>query len=691
MNQNDNLNRQVEAIRFTPPSENESKAKFKFKTDVFLVYSLLILSLLTVWYILTSRSVSIIAFPEVASINVESWPSIKIGNRWLLRSGEREVTVRSDGYYPYSGEILISSDHLQTHQINLVPLPGKLDVSLEPLLEANLYIDGNLIGKIPNLIESVEAGRREIEVKAPRYQPFKINMLITGLRKTQSLDVRLEPAWATIQIDSNPSGADVLVGKEIIGSTPIRAEILRGNKTIVLRKKGYKDWTKRLKINPNQPISMGTIALSKNDGILKLTSIPTKATVLLDSDFKGETPLTIKVSPDKTHSVKFQKKGYQILKENFTIKSDNTIQFAAELIPELAKVNISTTPTEAELLINDEPVGFANQSLDLPTFEHKITVRKKGYATYETNITPRKNFEKRVRIRLKTLEEASKENFLSRQNNRGSVTNVTFTGQKLKLFGNIHTTLGTTTKQESKRVSNQPLRRVFLNRPFYLSETEVRNIDYRQFIASHSSGKFGNLSLDEDKQPVANVSWLSAALFCNWLSRRDGLRPFYVIKYGSLLGFRPDSTGYRMPTEAEWEWASKAKEEKKNTFIWGTEYPPPSQTGNFADENLKEEGEKIIGYNDGFTVSSPVASFVSNHKGLFDMDGNVAEWVHDFFDATPETRPEQDPLGPIAGNSHVIKGSSWKNSSRASLRSAYRTFQEKASSDLGFRIARYAR
>ena len=295
-----------------------------------------------------------------------------------------------------------------------------------------------------------------------------------------------------------------------------------------------------------------------------------------------------------------------------------------------------------------------------------------------------------MRIRLKTLEEASQEDSLSRQNSRGRVTNVTFTGQKLKLFGNIRTTLGTN-KQESKGISNQPLRRVFLNRPFYISETEVRNIDYKQFIASHSSGKFGSLSLDEDKQPVSNVSWLNAALFCNWLSRRDGLRPFYVIKYGNLLGFRPDSTGYRMPTEAEWEWASKAKGGEKNTFIWGTEYPPPSQTGNFADESNKGKGEKIMGYNDGFTVSSPVASFVSNHKGLFDMDGNVAEWVHDFYDATPETRPEQDPLGPIGGNSHVIKGSSWKSSSRDSLRSAYRTSQIKGASDLGFRIARYAR
>ena len=116
------------------------------------------------------------------------------------------------------------------------------------------------------------------------------------------------------------------------------------------------------------------------------------------------------------------------------------------------------------------------------------------------------------------------------------------------------------------------------------------------------------------------MSWLNAALFCNWLSRRDGLRPFYVIKYGNLLGFRPDSTGYRLPTEAEWEWLARQKVEKKIPSS-GEQNTPPSQTGNFADESLKGDGEKIIDYNDGFTVSSPVASFVSNDKGLFDMDG----------------------------------------------------------------------
>ena len=263
--------------------------------------------MLSVWYILTARSVSILAFPEDSTINVKAWPSIKIGNRWLLRSGERQIAVQSEGYYPYSGEILVSKDHLQTHQIRLTPLPGKLDVSLNPVTEADLYIDGKLVGKIPNLIDSVTAGEREIEVKAPKYQSFKVKMLITGLRQTQSLDVRLEPAWASMRIDSKPPGADVLVEKEIIGSTPIKADILRGNKTIILRKSGYKDWIKRMNIKPNQPINMGTIVLSKNDGVLRLTSIPENATVLLDSDFKGETPLTLKVSPDKAHSVKFQK------------------------------------------------------------------------------------------------------------------------------------------------------------------------------------------------------------------------------------------------------------------------------------------------------------------------------------------------------------------------------------------------
>ncbi len=683
--------RPIEITKFIPIRLKTPPRYFNLNFGKLGFYGILAVSLLSVWYVLTARSVSILTLPETASINIISWPSIKIGSRWLLRAGNRELEVTSDGYYPFVGQIKITSDDIQTHQVSLIPLPGNLDISLQPVGEADLYIDGEKRGKIPNLIKSIAAGQRQIEARADRYLPFEIKFLVEGRGATQNLDIRLEPAWANVQINSRPATAEFLIDGKRVGITPLKIEVLQGNKTITLKKSGYKDWTKKIRIRPSRPIDMGTIALSKSDGYLRLTSIPEKVTVLFNDEFKGETPVTLNALPEKNHVLKFTKKGYRILEKKFKVESNVTIPYLAELIPELAPVYFSTIPKDAELIINGESKGFATQVLELPTFEHEITIRRKGYATYQTKVTPRKNFEKRIRIRLKTVEEAQEENLTKNTSNRADSPDQTYTGQKMKLFENVNITLGSG-KKDRQRQRNEPLRRVVLKRPFYLSETEVSNGDYRQFIASHFSGSFGKLSLNENEQPVSNVSWMNAVLFCNWLSRRSGLKPFYVIKYGELLGFRPDSTGYRLPTEAEWEWAQISETPNRSKFSWGEEYPPPSRIGNFADESVKNKVKPIVeNYNDGFVVSAPVGSFSSNSKGLYDLDGNVAEWVHDFYDGNPETSVELDPLGPIGGSSHVVKGSSWKRSSKIELRGSFRLSGTDPAQDIGFRIARYAR
>ena len=122
---------------------------------------------------------------------------------------------------------------------------------------------------------------------------------------------------------------------------------------------------------------MGTVALSKANGYLKLTSVPDKVTVTFNGDFKGETPLTISVSPEKNHLLKFIKKGYQIQEREATVDSNITRQINVEMLAEIAPVYFSTVPKDAELLINGESKGFATQLVELPTYEHEILVRRK--------------------------------------------------------------------------------------------------------------------------------------------------------------------------------------------------------------------------------------------------------------------------------------------------------------------------
>ena len=98
----------------------------------------------------------------------------------------------------------------------------------------------------------------------------------------------------------------------------------------------------------------------------------------------------------------------------------------------------------------------------------------------------------------------------------------------------------------------------------------------------------------------------------------------------------------------------------------------------------------LTAYDDGFAVTAPVGSFEANARGMYDMSGNVSEWVNDFFEIRPvRGEPLVDPTGPETGDRHVVRGASWAKASRSELRLAYRNAGRDGNLDTGFRIARY--
>jgi len=197
---------------------------------------------------------------------------------------------------------------------------------------------------------------------------------------------------------------------------------------------------------------------------------------------------------------------------------------------------------------------------------------------------------------------------------------------------------------------------------FYLSRFPVTNEQYEEFDPSHKRKRAPGAG---NRHPVVYVSSVEAIRFCQWLSSRERRK-------------------YRLPTEAEWEYAAKGDDGRE--FPWGN-YARRGDLANFADKNtvFAWSDQEI---DDGFAESSPVGSFPRGASpfGIEDMAGNVWEWCLDYFEQYKPV-PKVDPRGPGTGAKRVYRGGSWK-SRFASLRTTARSANAPSYScnDLGFRI-----
>lgn len=247
---------------------------------------------------------------------------------------------------------------------------------------------------------------------------------------------------------------------------------------------------------------------------------------------------------------------------------------------------------------------------------------------------------------------------------------------------------------EDRRGCDELPHRVRISRAFYLGATEVTVRQFRCFVsetgyqteAEQDPSRLilwldcANAASDPgprswrspwhaqgEDHPVVCVTWNDAAAFCAWLAEKEG---------------RP----YRLPTEAEWEYACRAG----RPGPYGILGAPAVGQGNFNTvSNSAQAGGWAQSPSDGFDSPSPAASFLPNRLGLFDMHGNAWEWCADWYEAGSYRRSASvDPTGPSQGSERVMRGGSWR------FRESYARSANRAgmaadwcSDDVGFRVA----
>jgi len=189
---------------------------------------------------------------------------------------------------------------------------------------------------------------------------------------------------------------------------------------------------------------------------------------------------------------------------------------------------------------------------------------------------------------------------------------------------------------------------VRISRPYYLSIHEATNEQVRAWRPEHDSGEADGLSLDADHQPAVGLSWHDAEGFATWLS-----------DMGSRV--------YRLPTEAEWEWACRAG--TSSPFWFGALDAGPrymNVLGSMYRDAIARRGADYHAawlatpdLQDGWEVTCPVGSLPSSPWGLHEVHGNVREWCLDWLGPYPASGTAVDPAGPKAGTARCVRGGSW--------------------------------
>jgi formylglycine-generating enzyme required for sulfatase activity len=190
---------------------------------------------------------------------------------------------------------------------------------------------------------------------------------------------------------------------------------------------------------------------------------------------------------------------------------------------------------------------------------------------------------------------------------------------------------------ESGRATDETQHTVMLKKDFWMADSEVTQRQYRNLMGTSPSKYQGS------ELPVEQVSWFDAVAYCNALSVKENLSPCYQINEPTVVWAGGlDCTGYRLPTEAEWEYAARS----------------PATTLYAGSDSV----DAVAWYSTDTTHA--VKTKAANGRGLYDLSGNVWEWVWDWYQGNYEALLSENPIGPVSGSKRVIRGGAFLDMAR---------------------------
>lgn len=454
-----------------------------------------------------------------------------------------------------------------------------------------------------------------------------------------------------VQFDSNPRGAVVLEGDRILcRETPCSRTLKKGAHRISMHSEEHGPRTEEIFVDRDAEIIW---TLSARFSELHVLSRIEGIRVEIDHRPLGVAPLTRARIPSGRHTLRFRHPCYQDQTLDIDVPPGTTHTVETHPRPRRAWLEVEAIAPDGEevrapLKIGETVLGSAPGLFEVPLCARTLQIDTNEHGSYSGGLL---------------LQE-------------GEVTQITaFLGREIsekdKIKGFVVMPRGTFTmgspSDAPHRESDEFQHKVTISRPFLLQATELTQREWSTLIPHNPSA---NACRD---CPVENITWWEAAHYLNLRSLQEGLPPCYRLqgcRREAGQGMTCESAqshgsrcrGYRLPTEAEWEYAAQ----------------PPG-----------DPQKKIRGWTGNLSSTTQRAGTLGdNGRGLFDMVGNVEEWMHDFSAPYPAGQV-RDPQGPAVGSRKVVRGGSWKSPKRRA-RVAYRDSATPSTrnAERGFRMAR---
>lgn len=572
------------------------------------------------WLVITSE-------PDVADIYINEQ---YVGNTPYTKKMEVNTysyRVEKSMYHTEAGQFELTETGRKTINAKLKPNFGYVKINSIPEQGASVEIDGISVNNTtPYKSQKLISGIHRLNLKKVMYKPKTLEFTIAD-GQTTKLNVDLEPNFATINISTTPE-ADIYIDDVRKAYGTYTGRLMSGVHTLEARKNKHYVDKKQQEFTAGENVNISLHTRAKT-GKADVISTPFDATIIINDKNYGTTPNTIKDLLIGDYTLILEKQGYSTITKIITITENQTITIN-ESLHNGKKVSINSQPQGAAIYINGQNKGTTPQTLVLGFGEHAIKLVN-GKKTVEQNIS---------------VSQSGKTSFSFDVSEFGNFTE-SVAGLNIEMVavqgGSFQ--MGSNADDSDEK----PVHKVSLS-DFYIGKYELTQAQWKAVMGNNPSHFKG------DNLPVEKVSWNDIQEFIKKLNQKTG-------------------KNYRLPTEAEWEYAAQGASTGSAST---TKYSGSNNIGNVGwyEDNSNSKTHEV-------------GQKQANELGIYDMTGNVWEWCNDWYDSEYyENSPEFNPQGASSGSRRVFRGGGWY-SGGSRCRVAYRgsISPDTGRNNIGFRLA----